>query len=181
MSRRLSIRSALSALVCVLAAGCGGSATDGGGAASPNASPPPPPPEVAAAQHPTRADFPATRGRTLRELADSLFSGGPSVALATTDYVPGRNRIAFGLIQQDGAFVYGNTAVYVARGENAPARGPFLAPADSLEVRPAFRSETSASEPDDVKAVYHADVELPAAGSWLVLTVSRAGEELVGA
>jgi hypothetical protein len=74
--------------------------------------------------------------------------------------------------------VYGNTAVYVARGEHAPAHGPFLAPVDSLQVRPAFRSQTSAG--DTVKAVYHADVELPGPGRWLLLTVTRAGEELVG-
>lgn len=179
---RSPTRTALLALACAAAAsvsaGCGGSNADGGGASSPNASPPPVPPDVAAAQHPTRADFPATRGRTLRELADSLYSGGPSVALATTDYTPGRNRVAFGLIERDGALIYGNTAVYVAPDERSPARGPFLAPADSLEVRPAFRSETSAA--DDVKAVYHADVELPRPGRWLLLTVTRAGEELVG-
>lgn len=182
--RRLPNRSALLGLACtavaIAGAGCGGSNGDGGGASSPNATPPPPPPEVAAAQHPEPGDFPATEGRTLRQLADSLFSGGPSVALATSDHTPGLNRIAFGLIQPDGAFVYGNTAVYVARGENAPARGPFPAPADSLEVRPPFRSETSAGDPDDVKAVYHAEVSLPRPGRWLLLTVSRAGEELIG-
>lgn len=161
--------------------GCGGSGSEGGGASSPNATPPSPPADVAAAENPAPADFPATRGRTLRQLADSLFSGGPVAALATTDYTPGRNRLAFGVIEPDGAFVYGKTAVYVARGEHAPARGPFVAPADSLEVRPPFRSETSANEPGDVKAVYHADVDLPAPGRWLVLTVTRAGEELVGA
>ena len=130
---------------------------------SPNATPPPVPAEVAAAAHPTRADFPATRGRTLRQLANSLYGGGPEVALATTDYVPGRNRVAFGLIQHDGTIVYGNTAVYVARNERAKAVGPFLAPADSLEVRPAFRSETAAG--DDVKGVYHADIEPPGSGN----------------
>lgn len=183
---RLPTRPSLLALACaavaIPAAGCGGSGGgNGGGASSPNATPPPPPADVAAAQHPTRADFPPTRGRTLRQLADSLFGGGPTVALATATYVPGRNRIAFGLIQSDGAFVYGNTAVYVARGENAPARGPYPAPADSLEVRPPFRSQTSASDPDDVKAVYHAEIDLPRPGRWLVLTVTRAGEELLGA
>ena len=150
----------------------------GGGASSPNATPPPAPPDVAAAAHPARADFPAARGRTLRQLADSLDGGGPEVALATTDYMPGRDRVAFGLIEHDGTLIYGNTAVYVARDEHARARGPFVAPADSLEVRPAFRSETSAG--DDVKAVYHADVELPGPGRWLLLTVTRSGEELLG-
>lgn len=179
---RPPIRTALLALACAVAAipaaGCGGAGTGGGGASSPNATPPPASPAVAAAEHPARADFPATRGRTLRQLADSLYGGGPQVALATTDYAPGRNRVAFGLIEHDGTLVYGNTAVYAARDERSPARGPFLAPADSLQVRPAFRSQTSAG--DDVEAVYHADVALPAAGRWLLLTVTRSGEELLG-
>lgn len=180
---RLPNRTSLLALACAAVAiavgGCGGSGGgDGGGASSPNATPPPAPPEVAAAQHPTRADFPPARGRTLRQVADSLYGGGPAVALATTDYTPGRNRIAFGLIEPDGTFVYGNTALYVARGENAPAQGPYPAPADSLQVRPPFRSESSAG--DDVKAVYHADVDLPAPGRWLVLAVTHSGEELLG-
>jgi hypothetical protein len=177
---RLPTRPILLALACaalaVPAAGCGGSRGGGGGASSPNASPPPPPPEVAAARHPVPADFPAVGGRTLRQLADSL-SGGPAVALATAIHTPGPNRVAFGLIQPDGRFLYGKTAVYVARGESAPARGPYPAPADSLEVRPAFRSASD----DDVKAIYHAEVELPQPGRWLVLTVTRMGDGFVGA
>ena len=179
---RLPIPTALIALACAAAAipfaGCGGAGSTGGGASSPNATPPPPPPDVARAGHPTVADFPAVRGRTLRQLADSLYSGGPDVALATSVYTPGRNRVAFGLIEHDGTLVYGNTAVYVARGEHARARGPFVAPADSLQVRPAFRSQTAAG--DTVPAVYHADVQLPGPGRWLLLTVTRAGEELIG-
>jgi hypothetical protein len=179
---RLPIPTALLALACaaaaIPAAGCGGAGSGGGGASSPNATPPPAPADVAAAAHPTRADFPATRGRTLRQLADSLYGGGPEVALATTDYVPGRNRVAFGLIEHDGTLIYGNTAVYVARDERSPALGPFPAPADSLQVRPAFRGETSAG--DDVTGVYHADVELSRPGRWLLLTVTRSGEELLG-
>lgn len=166
-------------LAAVALTGCGGGERRGGGASSPNATPPPAPPDVAQAANPRRADFPAVRGRTLRELADSLYGAGPEVALATTDYVPGRNRVAFGLIEHDGTLVYGNTAVYVARSEGAKAHGPFLAPADSLEVRPAFRSETSAG--DDVSGVYHAEVELPGPGRWLLLVVTRSGEQLVGA
>ena len=181
---RLPIPTALLALACaaaaIPAAGCGSSGGSGGGASSPNAAPPPPPVDVARAAHPTRADFPAVSGRTLRQLADSFYGGGPQVALATTDYVPGRNRVAFGLIEHDGTLVYGNTAVYVARGEHGKALGPFLAPADSLQVRPAFRSETSAGD-EDVTGVYHANIRLPGSGRWLLLTVTRSGEELLGA
>jgi hypothetical protein len=178
----MSLRSPLVALAlaAAAAAGCGDSSGgSGGGASSPNATPPPPPPDVARAAHPARADFPAVRGRTLRQLADSLYGSGPQVAPATTDYVPGRNRVAFGLIEQDGTLLYGDTAVYAARGEHAKARGPFLAPADSLQVRPAFRSQTSAAD-DDVTGVYHAAVELPGPGRWLLLTVTRSGEQLLG-
>ncbi len=177
---RLPTRTTLLALACVAAAipvaGCGGSDGDGGGASSPNASPPRPPPEVAAAQHPAKADFPGVRGQTLRDLADTL-SGGPAVALATAVHTPGPNRVAFGLIQPDGRFLYGRTAVYVARGESAPVRGPYPAPADSLEVRPAFRSASD----EDVKAVYHAEVDLPRPGRWLMLTVTWMGDGFVGA
>jgi hypothetical protein len=177
----MSLRAALVVLLlaAVGAAGCGGSGGNGGGASSPNATPPPPPPDVARATHPTRADFPAVRGRTLRQLADSLDGGGPQVAPATTDYVPGRNRVAFGLIGRDGTPIYGDTAVYAARGEHAKALGPFLAPADSLQVRPAFRSETSAGD-EDVTGVYHADVDLPGPGKWLLLSVTHSGKQLLG-
>jgi hypothetical protein len=99
--------------------------------------------------------------------------------MATTDYVPGRNRVAFGVIGTDGALLYGNTAVYVARGERALARGPYLAPADSLQVRPAFRSQTSAGDAD-VTGVYHADVDLSAPGRWLLLSVTQSGGRLLG-
>ncbi|HEX4806807.1 MAG TPA: hypothetical protein VFU94_12980 [Conexibacter sp.] len=178
---RLPIPTALIALACaavaIPAAGCGGSGGGGGGASSPNASPPPAPPAVAAAEHPSASEFPAARGRTLRVLAGGL-GAGPQVALATTDYMPGRDRLAFGVIDAGGAFLYGDTAVYVARGADAPARGPYLAPADSLLVRPAFRSQTSAG--DTVQAVYHADVPLPRARRWLLLVVTRAGGKLLG-
>lgn len=179
---RLPTPTALLALACAAAAipsaGCGGSGRGGGGASSPNATPPPPPPAVAAAEHPAAGEFPAARGRTLRQLADALSGGGPQVALATSVYTPGRDRIAFGVVAGDGSFVYGDTAVYVARGERGRARGPYLAPADSLLVRPAFRSETSAG--DTVQAVYHADVPLPGAGRWLLLAVTRVGGRLLG-
>ncbi|MGN6188245.1 MAG: TlpA family protein disulfide reductase [Conexibacter sp.] len=169
----------LVALAAAGVAGCGSSGGSGGGAFSPNATPPPAPPDVARAAHPTRSEFPAVSGRTLRQLADALDGGGPQVAPATTEYVPGRNRVAFGVIGRDGRLLYGDTAVYVARGEHAKALGPFLAPADSLQVRPAFRSETSAGDAD-VTGVYHADVELPGAGRWLMLTVTRSGGRLLG-
>lgn len=182
---RPSIRAALPVLACVVAAipaaGCGSSSggAGGGGASAPNAQPAPPSAALATAEHPHRGDFPATRGRTLRQLAGTL-AAGPNVAPATSVYTPGENRFAFGLLDAQRHFVYAPVAVYVARTPDAPARGPFLAPADSLQVRPAFRSRTSAADAGDVQAVYHAQVPLPHAGRWYVLAVVRLDGGLAG-
>lgn len=177
--RHLPALASLCAALTVLA-GCGGD-QKGGGATSPNATAAPASsPAIAAAQRPEESEFPKPEGRTLRQLADTL-KPGPTAGLATSVYTPGENRLAFGLIDAENAFVYGRTAVYVARTPTAKATGPFLAPADSLEVRTAFRSQTSNSTPGELKAIYHTTVDLPRAGRWFVLTVTSVGGELYGA
>ncbi len=115
----------------LLLAGCGGD-DDGGGDGLRNV------PDtgglrqqVGDAASPQAADFPAVKGRSLQELADSL-TGGPEAGLATRQFTPGRNRLAFGVIDTAGKFVYGKTAVYVAPTPGARAKGPFPAPADVL-------------------------------------------------
>lgn len=179
---RLPTRSVLLAATCAVAsipaAGCGGAG--GGGASSANTAAAKPSPQVAAAQRPVLSQFPQPHGRTLRQLADTLVPG-PRAELATTTYTPGSNRIGFGVVSGQNEFVYGPTAIYVARGENRRALGPFLAPADSLQVRSAFRSTNSANDPGDVKAIYGAQVPLPQPGRWLVLTITRSAGQLLGA
>ena len=68
------------------------------------------------------------------------------------------------MIDAQGAFVYGPTAVYVAPTPDAKARGPFPAPADVLVTDPAYRSRQAASESDPFAAVYGADVEFAKPG-----------------
>jgi hypothetical protein len=164
---------ALAVLLAALAAGCGTSKH------APDSTQPALSPQVAAAMHPAAGDFPAARGRTLAQLASTLVAG-PQAGLATSVYTPGSNRLAFGLIGSDGGFVYGPTAIYVASAPNAPAQGPYLAPADSLQVNRAFRSKTSAEDPADVKAIYHAQVDLPHAGRWFVVTATRSAGRFLG-
>jgi hypothetical protein len=163
----------------VALAGCGSSG-GGGGASSPNASAAPASREIVPAQHPERTPFPQPKGRTLRQMADTL-TPGPQVGMATSVYAPGDDRVAFGLIDADNRFVYAPTAVYYARRTDGPAQGPALAPADSLEVRTAFRSQTSNSTSGDIKAVYHTQLHLPRAGRWFLLIVSDVGGRRVGA
>ncbi len=177
MDRRLPARAAAAALLLIaLLAGCGGD-DSGGSTASDTGQPFDA--AVRDAQQVSNADFPATDGRTLQQIADRL----PAVqaGLATSVYTPGKNRLAFGVIDDANNFIYGKTAIYLARGPNEQAIGPFPAPADPLVVEPPFRSEGAALVTGDIAAIYEAQVDLPEPGRWSVLAVSRAQGKNYGA
>lgn len=167
------------AVAALVAAGCGGD--DGGG---------PTPPEgvsqsdferqLREAATVTADDFPATRGRTLQELANTA-QAGPKVGLATSVLVPGENRLAFGVIGTDNEFLYGKSAVYVAPTPNDEAQGPFPAPADSLVTKPEFRSQQAASAQDEIAAVYGAEVPFERPGRHAVLVLTKTASGVVGA
>jgi hypothetical protein len=118
-------------------------------------------------------------GRSLQAVANAIGVTGTQVGLATSVFTPGENRLAFGVIGARNQFVYAPSAVYVARGPDEPARGPFTAPADLLVTEPAFRSQTAAGEEDPFAAIYQTQVELDETGDWSVLIVSRVGSRLV--
>src|SRR3954449_13081665 len=170
---------ALLVAASLLAGGCGG----------PGSAAPKPPPgvskkdfaaELAAASTATAADFPAVKGRTLQQVADTALAGN-QVGFASSVFTPGRNRLAFGVIDKSNSFVYGKSAVYVARDPGDPALGPYPAPADSLLPKPAFRSQNAAVESSPIAQIYAANVPLPKAGDWSVLVVTKQGTKLTGA
>jgi hypothetical protein len=168
-------------IAAVLAvAGCGGGSDDGGDGTANVPDEGGLREKVRAAAAPAAGDFPAVEGRSLQEVADSM-QGGPEVGLAGQTYTVGDNRLAFGVIDAQGAFVYGKTAVYVAPNPGARARGPFPAPADVLVTDPPFRSRQAASETDLFAAVYGADVKFTKPGAWSVLTVTQAGGGMLAA
>jgi hypothetical protein len=178
-TRRLPL--VLLALAALAIAACGGGS---GGAAQPK-----PPPgvsqkdfdrELAEASTVRAADFPAAGGRTLQQVADTAVAGN-QVGFASSTLTPGDNRLAFGVIDKANAFVYGKTAVYVARSPGAKARGPYPAPADSLLTKPAFRSQNAAVESSPIAQIYAANVPFPKAGSYAVLVVTKQGSKLLGA
>ncbi len=186
MTRIIALLS--SSLLLVLVAGCGSSSSGGKKAGTtPAATKPAPaapapaaavPPGLAAAMHPRVSDFPAVRGRTLTELTRGLKPVG-EVGPAVGTFVPGPQRFAFELLDARKQFVYAPTAVYIARTPSSPAQGPFLAPADSLLVPAQFRSKTG-SGGDEPPGVLAAQIPIPKAGRWSVLTVTRKGGKLLG-
>ena len=122
---------------------------------------------------PTATDFPPSDGKTLQELADTM-AAGPDLALASSVFTTGGDsRMAFGMINKDGTPVYGPTAVYVAPTPDAPAEGPFLAPADVLLTDARFRSKQAATTQDPFVAVYGADVDFPKRGPYSVLAATK--------
>lgn len=165
------------AAAALLVAGCGGGDDEGGGgepkagAASTAA--------LESARSPKRADFPAVKGRSLEQIASKLQA--VNIGLATSVFTPGENRLAFGMLDDKQSFLYGDSAVYLARTPTGRARGPFLAPADPLVVEPPFRSRGAAEPGGDIAAIYDARVKLPSPGRWFVLAVTNVDGRVFGA
>ena len=172
---RRAFPAALAALA-LAAAGCGG---DGGSDAPPEDPVAQVPSglqeKVREARDPQPSEFPATGGKTLQALADEI-GGGPEMGLASSVFVAGRaNRVAFGVIDSDAGFLYGKTALYIARSPNAKAKGPYVAPADVLVTDAPYRSQQAATEADPFAAVYAAQVPLPKPGPYTVMAVTLVG------
>jgi hypothetical protein len=135
--------------------------------------------ELPAAEHPKPSQFPNPQGRTLQQLAATIRSTA-SFGAATGTFTPGARRLAFGLTKHSGAFVYAPTAVYFASNPDAPAKGPFLAPADPMTVAPEYRSQED-SGPGGLKAIYAARLPVPSAGTFDVLSITRTKKGEIGA
>ena len=164
---------ALVALIALVAGGCGGDDSSGTGNAKP-------PPGVAKSQFPalladaakvTKADFEAPRGRSLEEIASKAKQA--QVGFASSVIEPGANRVAFGVLDGQNNFLYGRTAVYVASTQKGPARGPYVAPADTLVTKPAFRSQSAASESDPIAAIYSTRITFRKTGKAYVLVLTK--------
>jgi hypothetical protein len=137
--------------------------------------------KVRTAQSVTAADFPAAGGRTLQEVANASGSSGPELGMATSVFTVGSNRVAFGMIDSRSGFVYGKTAVYVARKPGAKAAGPYPAPADVLMTQGRYRSKQAATEADPFAAVYAAQVPFKKPGKYSILAVTKDGSKTVAA
>ena len=134
---------------------------------------------IAGASRPRISDFPAPGGRNIFELQKSL-NGNAVIGLATGTFTPGTDRLAFGVIGTNNAFVYGPTAVYITASPTAPVQGPYLAPLDSMQVAPQFQSKTVAEDPAAIKGIYETQVPFTKPGTYGVLGVVKVGGKLVG-
>ncbi|HYZ79916.1 MAG TPA: hypothetical protein VE571_01530 [Solirubrobacteraceae bacterium] len=135
--------------------------------------------ELGPAQHPRASQFPSARGKSLKDLG-TLARSSVQLGAATGTFTPGVQRFAFALTTNDGRFVYAPTAIYIASSPGAPAKGPFLAPADPMTVQPQYRSKQN-SGPGGIQAIYAASVPVPKAGTYFVLALTQGPKGIIGA
>jgi hypothetical protein len=165
---RLGVTVAILAAAVLAGGGCGG---DGGGASgSTNEQ------NIGSA---SETPFPRPSGRSMRVLVDDLPQG-PELAPAAFLFEPGANRFPFALFDR-GNRQLGGLAVrlYVSRGLDEAARGPFGARYHAIDVKPQFRSQTSVEDPDSARSIYVGRAAFPSSGSYVVAAIARLNGRLV--
>jgi hypothetical protein len=124
--------------------------------------------------------FPRPSGRSLRVLVDDLTQG-PQMAPAAFVFEPGRNRFPFALFDRGNRQLGGlPVRLYVARGLDETARGPFTVRYHPIEVRPQFRSQNTVEDPDSAQSIYVAEASFPSEGSYVVAAIARLNGRFVG-
>ena len=165
---RLAPIAVVALFACALVAGCGGD----DGAEAENKPPPVADP----------AEFPKANGQTLAALREGLEEGGPVLAPSVLVLTTGDNRFGFGLFERDRSQIAdASVVVYVAPAGGGPAKGPYVARYESLDVRSQFQSQQSAQDPDSARSVYVADIPFDKPGKYEVLGIARLDDRLVAA
>ena len=168
MSRaRLGLTAVVLVAVGLVAAGCGDDGTNSSNAAGD---------DLGAA---TESPFPRPSGRSMRVLIEALKQG-PELAPAAFVFEPGRNRFPFALFDRGNRQIGGLDArLYVARGLDETARGPYTARYHPIEVKPQFRSQNTVEDPDSARSIYVAEAPFRSPGNHVVAAVARLNGRLV--
>lgn len=196
ISRALAALACLPAAMAVALAGCGG----GSGSSTESSSS-----SAESRPAPSKAEFPSAKGKTLAEVLEAE-GAKPStlvVSPAAMAFYKGETRYPFGVFQRDRTQVSdADVALYFAkvpggksgaqggdkfgaaadkaeaRALDEPAIGPFPAAVESLQTQPAFRAQTTTSDPDAATVVYTTHVNFPSNGEWRIAALIRQGDEL---
>jgi hypothetical protein len=125
------------------------------------------------------AGFPRPSSRSLRTLISGIPLG-PELAPSVSLLEPGKNRFGFALFDRANRQIGGlKTALYLARGWDETARGPFTARYEPIDVTGRFRSKQTVEDPDSARSVYVAEVPFPSSGGYAVAAVAELGQKLV--
>jgi hypothetical protein len=181
-----------------LLAGCGGSNSSTGSTSSSTQSrPAPPKSDFPSAKGKTLAQVLESEEATQSELV---------VSPAAQVFNKGGNRYPFGVFERDRTQVSdAEVALYFAkvppvkgkgstaepdapagtlsakeaeeRALDQPATGPFPASIESMQTKPAFRAQTTSSDPDAAAVVYSTQVNFPSDGEWRIAALIKEGDK----
>jgi hypothetical protein len=193
LSRRaFAVFAFLLALAAIVLPGCGGG-SDGTTGSSGSAESRPASPKTA---------FPSAKGKSLSQVLEAADEPSNLViSPAALVYYKGENRYTFGVFQRDrtqvpdadialyfakvpsgkakasGGFdsVAGSTSAKKAEQKalDEPAVGPFPAKIESLQTEPAFRAQTTTSDPNAATVVYSTKVNFPSNGEWRIAALIK--------
>jgi len=144
-NRAIVALAAITGTLCVLAAaGCGGG---GDGSDSPAQT-------VSRGRLAVATNFPRPSNRSFRDLLQNMLQG-PELAPSVSLLAPGQNRFGFALFDR-GRRQIGDLDVvlYIAKGLDETAHGPFPARYEPIDVKPQFVSKTTSRNPDSARSVY---------------------------
>lgn len=123
---------------------------------------------------PDAATFPDPAGRTLEQIAaDEGTESDLVVAPAGQVFQEGENRLGFGVFTVERVAIPDAEIAIYAAPPNKPAIGPFPAAVESLDVGAAFRSRSTAADPDAAKVVYSSEVNFDKRGEWRLLALVK--------
>lgn len=194
LPRRATSVLACAIAACAIAAGCGAGSDSTGSTSGSVASRPAPP----------KSAFPAAKGRTLGEIVKATDGHSELVVSpAALVFHSGLNRYPVGVFHPDRSQVDdAEIALYAARVPQTkaaggagngkqkgavaqarakaleqPAIGPFPAALESLATEPAYRAQTTASDPDAATAVYTTDIDFSGNGEWRIAALIKQGDK----
>jgi hypothetical protein len=132
------------------------------------------PPQVSSA-----SDFPSPSSRSMRELLRNMPSG-PALAPSVKLLHSGRNRFGFGLFDRGNRQIADlKVALYASRGLDEPAKGPFPARFEPIDVQGRFRSRQTVEDPNAATSVYVARLPLSSPGGYTVTAVAELANRFV--
>ena len=159
---------AVVAAAAMLGAGCGDNQTDASGNGQ-------------GIDPPRTVRLPQPSNRSMRALIQN-FPQGPELAPSVFVLEPGRNRLGFALFDRGNRQIGGlEVGLYVARGLDETAKGPYYARYHRIEVKPQYQSRNTAEDPDSAKSIYVAETSFPRAGNYVVAAVTKLNGRLVAA
>jgi hypothetical protein len=156
-SRRLPVLALF--LAAALASGCGGGSSSG----------------ESSRPAPDKTEFPSAKGKTIAQLLRDSGAKPTNlvIAPAAQAFVVGQNRYSFGVFTKGREQITdADVALYVAKSESGPAKGPYPAQVSSLEVKPAYRSQLN--DPDAAQAVYVVPrLDFDRSGPWVAIAMLK--------